>query len=121
MPEYPAELLAPGAPVVRVRVDVALDAEGVPRSVAATILPPAQKGDPETSASIPDDTAGALFRAAAEGAVSQWRCRPAWRYPRDDEPPQWVPLASRTWVTFRFDAERVDGRAAMDPRGGGRS
>jgi len=30
------------------------------------------------------------------------------------EPTAWVPLSYRTWVVFRFDAERIDRKAALE-------
>lgn len=122
MPEYPAELLGPGAPIVGVRVDLLLNDEGVPEDVVARLAPVNEQNAPPASRKpvLPDAEPpdAPLFLQAAEAAVSQWRCRPAWRYPRPDEAPRWVPLPYRTWVLFRFDAERVDGKAALERKGG---
>ncbi len=135
MPDYPPELLGPEAPVVRVRVDFLLTDEGAPEK----IVPSFAAGDEETDASSTTDApadpptnlergAGGpppaerenegspLLLEAAEAAISQWRCQPAWRPPLPTEPTAWVPLAYRTWVVFRFDAERVDRKAAIEAK-----
>ena len=80
-------------------------------------MPPQADGQQRAAIGSPmGDASSALFLGAAETAVSLWRCRPAWRPPRPGEPPEWVRLPYRTWLVFRFDAERVDGKAAVQRR-----
>lgn len=133
MPDYPSELLGPEAPVVRVRVDFLLTDEGAPEDIVARFEagveetdvssasdrradPPAspERGVGRPPSSERENEGSPLLLKAAEAAISQWRCRPAWRPPMPTEPTAWVPLAYRTWVVFRFDAKRVDRKAAVD-------
>ena len=102
MPDYPPELLGPEAPVVRVRVDFLLTDEGAPEEIVAsfeagdkeTDLPStsAARADPPTNleggagrppTSEREDEGSRLLLEAAEAAISQWRCQPAWRPPME--------------------------------------
>ncbi len=69
-------------------------------------------GRPPTSQ--PENEGSQLLLRVAEAAISEWRCQPAWRPPMPTEPTAWVPLSYRTWVVFRFDAERIDRKAALE-------
>jgi len=133
VPDYPAELLGPEAPVVRVRVDFLLTDEGAPEEIVASFEAGGEEMDPASTAdaradppanledgasraptSQPGNDGSKLLLRVAEAAISEWRCQPAWRQPMPTEPTAWVPLYYRTWVVFRFDAERIDRKAALE-------
>ena len=131
MPDYPPELLGPEAPVVRVRVDFLLTDEGAPEEIVASFEAGGEEADASSNSdrragpptnlapgrppsSERESEGSPLLLEAAKAAISQWRCQPAWRPPLPTEPMAWVPLAYRTWVVFRFDAERVDRKAAIE-------
>ena len=133
MPDYPPELLGPEAPLVRVRVDFLLTDEGAPQEIVASFEAGSEEMGPASTADAPvdppanlEDGAGRpptsqpenegsqLLLRVAEAAISEWRCQPAWRPPMPTEPTAWVPLSYRTWVVFRFDAERIDRKAALE-------
>ncbi len=133
MPDYPPELLGPDAPVVRVRVDFLLTDEGAPEEIVASFEaggeetdllstsdaradPPTKlEGDADRPPTSERENEGSpILLEAAEAAISEWRCQPAWRPPMPTEPTAWVPLSYRTWVVFHFDAERIDRKAALE-------
>ena len=133
MPDYPPELLGPEAPVVRVRVDFLLTDQGAPEEIVASFEAGGEEMDPASTAdaradspanleggasraptSQPGNDGSQLLLRVAEAAISEWRCQPAWRPPMPTEPTAWVPLSYRTWVVFRFDAERIDRKAALE-------
>ena len=133
VPDYPAELLGPEALVVRVRVDFLLTDEGAPEEIVASFEAGGEEMDPASTAdaradppanledgasraptSQPGNDGSKLLLRVAEAAISEWRCQPAWRQPMPTEPTAWVPLYYRTWVVFRFDAERIDRKAALE-------
>lgn len=100
MPEYPPLLTERKLPPVLVRVDFSVDKGGGTEAISSVVQTPTEYADE--------------FRTAAESALAGWTCRPAWRVPRDDEPFGIVPLDYRTWITFRFEAGKVDGEGRLE-------
>jgi hypothetical protein len=115
LPEYPAYALKAGCREGRVPVRVHIGADG--NVAAQTDIP----GRP-----LPDDQCHMAFRAAVQGAVTDWKFAPAFRQKpvpgrdvdHDGRPDftRWEQTAVAIYVDFEFLFEVVEGKGLVRTR-----